>query len=61
MMISSDFDRILRFLNFAENNYLHSMIFSTENPYSKLFLDRASLLVNQFFKFLQLILGQTKR
>ena len=25
------------FLSFAENNYLPSMVFTTENPYSKLF------------------------
>ena len=40
-----------------EDNYLPSMT----HPYSKLFLGRLFLIVNRFWKFLQHILGQTKR
>ena len=48
------------FQNFAgEYNYLPSMIFCTENPYSKLFLDRTYLIDSQFSKILQHTLGQT--
>ena len=35
--------------------------FCTQNPYPKLFLGRTFLIVNRFSKFLQHILGQTKR
>ena len=35
--------------------------FTIEIPYSKLLWDRTFLIVDQFSKFLQHILGQTKR
>ena len=59
----NDCDRILRVSKFLrENNYLPAMIiFSTEGPNSKLFLGRTFLIDNRFSKFLQHILGQTKR
>ena len=41
-----------------ENNYLPSMIFTIENPYSKFFLAIKTLSVDRFSKFLQVLLGQ---
>ena len=37
------------------------MIFVQKTPYSKLFLGRTFLIVNRFSKFLQHILGHSKR
>ena len=45
--------------NFVGNIYLPSMIFfSTENPYSKLFICKTLLIVIPFSNFSQHILGQ---
>ena len=51
---------ISRFKILQENNYQPSMIFTTENPYSKLFLGRTFSIVKRFLKLFQHILGQTK-
>ena len=57
-----DYGRILRVLKCCgENNYPPSLIFTTENPHSKLFFGRTFSIANRFSKFLQHILGQTKR
>ena len=60
-MISSDYDRILTtsFKILRENNYLPVMIFCTE--IQDLYLGRTFLIVNRFSKFLQHILGHSKR
>ena len=51
MMISSDYDKILRVLKFCGEII---------TSYEKLFLGTTFLIVNRFSKFLQHILGQTK-
>ena len=52
MMISSDYDKILRVSKtLRENNYLPLLIFPTENAYSKLFCGKTFLIFYRFFIF----------
>ena len=63
MIISSYYGRILQvFTILRENNYLPSMYFLLlKFPIKNCFWGRTFLIVNRFSKFLQHILGQTKR